>query len=129
MGAVDYIQYFEKLYDLDTREWGMRFIYSYLEGLSQQYMLISMLLNDKETTWHYQNQKYDIMKKDPVWKEFHQISGRLLAVLKERQLAIAKEIKDFLADDFWEIITNGYEIFNAKINLISGCKFYKFIII
>ena len=103
MSAVDFIRYSQELYNLDTREWSARYFYSYLEGLGHQYRLISLFLIATEETRYYENQKYDIMKKDPEWKECHEISERSIAVLKERQRAIAKEIKDILASDFWEI--------------------------
>ena len=103
MGAVDFIRYSQELYDLDTTEWGARFIYTYLAGLEQQYALISLLLVEKDRTAFNEYLKPDKFKESSVWKAEHESSQKLIADLKERQRAIAKLIKDYLAADFWEI--------------------------
>jgi hypothetical protein len=104
MGAVDFIRYHQERYKLDIREWGARFIHTYLAGLEQQYTLISLLLAEMEDRAMINEMKIpDEVKEDPLWKYEHETSRRLIAVLEERQRSIAKEIKDCLAADFWEI--------------------------
>ena len=104
MEAVDFIRYHQERYKLDIREWGARFIYTYLEGLEQQYTLISLLLAEMEDRAGLNEKKTpDEVKEDPLWKYEHETSMRLIAVLEERQRDIAKQIKKYLAADFWEI--------------------------
>jgi hypothetical protein len=103
MGAVDFIRYHQELYNLDTREWGARFICTYLERLEKQYMLISLVLGEMENrVWLNEMENPDLIRVNAGCKAEYESSKQLIAVLNERQRAIAKEIKDFLAADFWE---------------------------
>ena len=74
-----------------------------MAGLEQQYTLISLLLKEKGRTSYNDYLTPDIIKESRAWKAEHESSQQLIAVLEERQRAIAKEIKDYLAADFWEI--------------------------
>ena len=93
----------QELYNLDTTEWGARFICSYLRRLEQQYTLIGLLLMEKDRTSFNEYLQPDKIKKSLVWKEKQEKSRHVIEILKKRQHAIAKEIKYYLAADFWEI--------------------------
>ena len=103
MGAVDFIRYYQERYNLDTRECGKRFIYSYLAGLEQQDALISLLMYEMDHTEYNEYLKPEKIKDSTEWKEEQERLRHMIVVLQERKRVIAKEIKDLLVAEFWEI--------------------------
>jgi hypothetical protein len=92
----------QELYNPDTTERGERFVFSHLRDLEQHYTLINLLLREKDRNSYYEYLQPEKIKESAVWKTEHESSRQLIAVYEERQRDIAKQIKDYLAADFWE---------------------------
>jgi hypothetical protein len=62
---------------------------------------------EKDCTSKNEILKPDTVKEDPFWQELLEIHKQHVQMLQERKRAIAIELKDILASDFWD--TRGIE--------------------
>lgn len=101
MPAHEYIAYLEILRENDIAIFGERFMNTIINGYSREILLLSALIEAKETIRDYLSDSVIQMQNEVA--EVAISNDEMIAKCKARRELIKGELEDIMSRDFWEI--------------------------